>query len=66
MNLSGADLVFVIFPMAINLMPFKNFWAIIFYLLMLSLGIDSMFGFFEFIGATIEEYIPGKREILRF
>ena len=65
MNLSGADLAFVIFPMAINLMPFKNFWAIIFYLMMLSLGVDTMFAFFEYISATVEEYIPGKREILR-
>lgn len=51
--------------MALNLMPLKNFWAIIFYIMMLSLGVDTMFAFFEYIGAAVEEYFPDKREILR-
>ena len=32
---------------------------------MLSLGVDTMFAFFEYIGAAVEEYFPDKREILR-
>ncbi len=59
--MSGADLAFIIFPIAINTMPFKNLWAIIFYLMMLNLGIDTMFGFFENISVTLEEFSNHKR-----
>ena len=45
-KVSGAELCFVVFPMALNLMPFANFWAILFFIMMLLLGIDTMFAFF--------------------
>jgi SNF family Na+-dependent transporter len=64
--MSGAELAFIIFPIAIDTMPFKNLWAIIFYFMMLNLGIDTMFGFFENISVTIEEFFNHKRYILRF
>lgn len=61
MNLSGAELTFVIFPMALNLMPLSNVWAILFYVMMACLGIDSMFGFFEYLSAFVELVIYEKR-----
>ena len=66
LTLSGAELTFVIFPMALSLMPFSNLWAITFYLMMICLGLDSMFGFIELVSTVVEEYIPGKREFIRF
>jgi SNF family Na+-dependent transporter len=45
-NLSGSELCFVVFPMALKYLPFSNLWAILFFLMMLLLGIDTMFAQF--------------------
>ena len=57
LELTGAELTFVIFPMALNLMPFTNLWAILFFVMMTCLGIDTMFGYNEYIFATLEEIV---------
>lgn len=41
----GAELCFVVFPMALSFLPLSNFWAILFFIMMLCLGVDTMFGF---------------------
>jgi SNF family Na+-dependent transporter len=46
LELSGAELCFIVFPMALNLLPWANLWAIIFFVMMLLLGIDTMFAFY--------------------
>lgn len=53
-EMSGAELCFVVFPMALKLMPLSNIWAILFFLMMLTLGIDSMFGYFEYVAYEFE------------
>jgi len=30
-KVDGAELIFVVFPMALNMMPLSNLWAIIFF-----------------------------------
>ena len=37
----GPGLVFVVYPMAIATMPWSSFFAIIFFLMLLTLGLDS-------------------------
>lgn len=37
----GPGLVFVTYPQAISLMPFPSFWAVIFFFMLFTLGIDS-------------------------
>lgn len=37
----GPGLVFVTYPQAISLMPYAPFWAIIFFFMLFTLGIDS-------------------------
>jgi SNF family Na+-dependent transporter len=39
--LKGPELTFIVFPAALTLMPGSNFWAVIFYAIMLFLGIDT-------------------------
>ncbi len=55
LSLTGPELTFVIFPIALGMMPFTNFWTVLFYFMMLSLGIDTMFAFCEYISVSIEE-----------
>ena len=46
-KIDGAELVFIVFPMAMKLMPLSNLWSVLFFIMMINLGLDSMFGFFE-------------------
>ena len=39
--ITGSDLAFVTYPSVINLLPFPNLWAIVFFLMLIALGIDS-------------------------
>jgi solute carrier family 6 (neurotransmitter transporter, taurine) member 6 len=62
MNLSGAELTFVIFPMALNLMPFGNLWAVMFFFMMVCLGLDSMFAYVEYQCNTFEDLFKHYRK----
>lgn len=44
----------MVFPMALNILPWANLWAIVFFVMMLLLGIDTMFAFYEFVSYEVE------------
>ena len=46
---SGLDLAFVAYPGMLNLLAGSNFWAILFFFMLLTLGVDSVFAYFDFI-----------------
>jgi len=48
-GLQGSGLAFVAFPIAISRMAGKFFWAFLFFIMLLSLGIGSGFGYLESI-----------------
>lgn len=40
----GPGLVFIVYPAAISTMPGSIFWALIFFMMLLTLGLDSSVG----------------------
>jgi len=50
----GAELIFVIFPMALNMMPFKHLWAALFFFMMINLGLDTIMAYVEYISSLFE------------
>lgn len=50
---SGPGLAFVVFPEALSLMPFAGLFSLLFFLMLLSLGIDSAFSIVEALNAAI-------------
>ncbi|RME32204.1 sodium-dependent transporter [Candidatus Woesearchaeota archaeon] len=52
---SGPGLAFVVFPEALSLMPFAWFFSALFFLTLLTLGIDSAFSLVEAVNAAIHD-----------
>jgi len=52
---SGPGLAFVVFPEALSLMPLASFFAVIFFIVLLTLGIDSAFSLVEAVNAAISD-----------
>ncbi len=50
---SGPGLAFVVFPEALSLMPLSGSFSLLFFLMLLSLGIDSAFSLVEALNAAI-------------
>lgn len=50
---SGTGLAFIIFTEAINQFPGAQFWAVLFFLMLFTLGVDSQFGTLEGVSTSL-------------
>ncbi|XP_033113849.1 sodium-dependent noradrenaline transporter-like [Anneissia japonica] len=64
----GPGLVFVVYPQAISTLPGSSGWAIIFFIMLITLGLDSQFGGFEAVLTGLSDEFPHlfhkRREVL--
>ncbi|EAS00316.3 Na-dependent neurotransmitter transporter (macronuclear) [Tetrahymena thermophila SB210] len=60
MPLKGPDLAFIVFPAVLVQMPFSNILSIIFFMVMIFLGIDTQFGQIDALATAIEDEFHGK------
>lgn len=58
----GPGLCFIAFTDAINQMPGSIFWSLIFFLMLLTLGLDSLFGALESVTTALHD-LPGFNRI---
>ncbi|XP_059480264.1 sodium-dependent dopamine transporter [Neocloeon triangulifer] len=54
----GPGLVFIVYPEAIATMPGSTFWALLFFMMLLTLGLDSSFGGSEAIITALSDEFP--------
>ncbi|CAH1783377.1 unnamed protein product [Owenia fusiformis] len=57
----GPGLIFVVYPNAFSLMPVTQLWAVLFFGMVITLGLDSVFGGIEMIVTGIVDHIPRSR-----
>ncbi|XP_069825432.1 sodium-dependent proline transporter-like isoform X1 [Dendropsophus ebraccatus] len=59
---SGPGLAFVAYPEALALLPGSIFWSILFFLMLFTLGVDTLFGNMEGITTAVLDEFPSLRE----
>lgn len=60
----GLDLAFIAYPGLLTMLPWSNFWSVCFFIMLMSIGIDSIFGMYEFTLVYFHEIIPIVHERL--
>ncbi|KAM7338365.1 hypothetical protein ACRRTK_001849 [Alexandromys fortis] len=62
---SGFDLAFIAYPEALAQLPAGPFWSILFFFMLLTLGLDSQFASIETITTTIQDLFPKAMKRMR-
>ena len=63
--ISGIELPFVAYPAMLAMLPGSNLWAIVFFIMLITVGIDSIFATFDFMQAFLFSEFPILRTVVR-
>uniref|UniRef100_A0A4W3GLF2 Transporter n=1 Tax=Callorhinchus milii TaxID=7868 RepID=A0A4W3GLF2_CALMI len=55
---AGPGLAFIIYPRAVNMMPYPQLWACLFFLMIILMGLDSQFVSMESLATSITDMFP--------
>jgi NSS family neurotransmitter:Na+ symporter len=66
LKIAGPGLTFITYPTAIQLMPLAPLFGILFFAMLLSLGIDSAFSLVEALAAGFQDFVKAKKEKISF
>ena len=66
LKIGGPGLAFITYPTAIQLMPLAPLFGVLFFVMLLTLGIDSAFSLVEAVTAGLHDYIKTSKEKLSF
>lgn len=61
----SVSLAFVAYPGLLNLLDGKNFWAVIFFTMLVTLGVDSAFGYIDYIMEFYLDAFPIIQKTMR-
>ena len=56
--ISGIELPFVAYPAMLAMLPGSNLWAILFFVMLVTVGIDSIFATFDFMQVFLLSEFP--------
>ena len=65
MSVSGPGLAFIAYPKAVSQMPIPQLWAVMFFLMVILIGLDSQFVGVEAIVTVIMDLFPSLRKGFR-
>ncbi|XP_067652264.1 sodium- and chloride-dependent glycine transporter 1-like [Haliotis asinina] len=57
---SGPGIAFVVYPEAVSLLPVPQLWSVLFFLVVLMMGFDTMFGAVEAATGCVEDILPKR------
>jgi SNF family Na+-dependent transporter len=63
--IEGITLAFVAYPALLTQLPGSNLWSILFFLMLITVGLDSVFGSVDYITAFVEQEFPVVRRKYR-
>ncbi|XP_024921999.1 sodium- and chloride-dependent betaine transporter-like isoform X3 [Cynoglossus semilaevis] len=55
---AGPGLAFIVYPQAVSMMPLPQLWAVLFFLMIIFLGLDSQFVYLEGLVTSISDLYP--------
>ena len=59
----GLDLAFIAYPGLLTMLSWSNFWSVLFFIMLITIGVDSIFGAYEFAMLYMYEMFPKLREM---